>query len=162
MKSLFFVLLFSSLISNGQDLNEIRSQYLRAVENVEVASTLNDKLSAVRTENTPVLQAYKGAVLTLMAKFSKSKSDKKEFFREGTSLIEKSINIDPDNLEIRYLRFGVQENSPRFLGYHKNTAEDKEFILEHYSSISSEELKEIIKDFVLKSKSFNSEEKGKF
>jgi hypothetical protein len=56
----------------------------------------------------------------------------------------------------------VQENSPRFLGYHKNIAEDKEFILKDYKTISSSDLKKLVKDFVLKSENFDDSEKKSF
>ena len=98
----------------------------------------------------------------MKAKFAKARSDKKEFFKEGISLIESAVKADGSNIEIRYIRMSVQENSPRFLGYHKNIDEDKEFILKNYKTISSTELKELVKDFVLKSENFSETEKAGF
>ncbi len=98
----------------------------------------------------------------MKAKFVKSKKEKKEYFKEGVSLLESAIKVEPSNIEIRYIRLSVQENSPKFLGYHKNIEEDKQFILKNYKSISSAELKEFIKDFVMKSENFNKTEKAQF
>ncbi|HAV54046.1 MAG TPA: hypothetical protein DCX41_03820, partial [Aequorivita sp.] len=82
--------------------------------------------------------------------------------KEGVALIESAVSADASNVEIRYIRLSVQENSPKFLGYHKNIEEDKEFILKNYGSISSAELKETIKDFVMKSENFEQQEKIQF
>ncbi|MGO3181408.1 MAG: hypothetical protein ACTIJ9_01105 [Aequorivita sp.] len=162
-KKLFILCsLFVSLVASAQDLNEIRSQYREAVSSSETNIKLNEELSNVSSANNPTLSAYKGAALTLKAKYSKSKKEKKEFFKEGVSLIEEAVKADASNLEVRYLRLSVQENSPKFLGYHKNIEEDKELILDNYTKLSSNELKEIIKDYVLKSDGFDENEKSEF
>ena len=157
-----FIIFFVSFISNAQDLKKIRSEYPKAVQNVEITTQLDGELAKVNPSNKPVLLAYKGAVSTLKAKFAKARSDKKEFFKEGISLIESAVKADGSNIEIRYIRMSVQENTPRFLGYHKNIDEDKEFILKNYKTISSTELKELVKDFVLKSENFSETEKAGF
>lgn len=162
-KKLFiFCALFVSLVASAQDLKEIRSQYPEAVVSSETTNKLSEELSNVNSGSNATLLAYKGAALILKAKYSKSKKEKKEFFKEGVSLIEDALKVDNSNLEIRYLRLSVQENSPRFLGYHINIEEDKNFILDNFSNLSSKELKEIVKDYVLESKSFDENEKSEF
>ncbi len=159
-KELFiFCALLFSIIGNAQELKEIRTLYPKAVESTEIATKLEGELTNVNSSSKPVLLAYKGAVLTLKAKFAKSKKDKKEFFKEGVSLIESAVKTEPSNIEIRYIRMSVQENSPRFLGYHKNIEEDKQFFLKNYASISSAELKQIVKDFVMTSENFSEIQK---
>lgn len=160
MNYFFSILFFVAIVGNAQDLNEIRKQYPLAVENTEIAEKLNDELTSITESSTPELQAYKGAVLTLKAKFAKSRKDKTEFFKRGVALIESAVEAASSNIEIRYIRMGVQENSPKFLGYHKNIEADKGFILKNYESISTLELKEIVKDFVLKSENFSENEKS--
>jgi len=162
MRSLFFILFFVSFFSNAQDLKEIRSLYPQAVESSEITSKIEGKLSSVTSSSKPILKAYKGAVLTLKAKFSKKKSEKKEFFKEGAALIESAVKDDSSNIETRYIRMSVQGNSPKFLGYHKDIEEDKQFILNNYAAISSKELKEIVKDYMAKSENFTEKEMAEF
>ena len=162
MKYLIIIVFLISAAGTAQDLNGIRAAYPKAVESAEITAQLDGELAKINSSNKPVLLAYKGAVSTLKAKFAKSRSDKKEFFKEGVSLIESAVKADPSNVEIRYIRMSVQENSPRFLGYHKNIAEDKEYILKDYKSISSADLKKLVKDFVLKSENFDDSEKKSF
>lgn len=160
MKYVVFIVFFISIVSTAQDLNETRSEYPKAVQSAAITAKLDGELAKVTSSNKPVLLAYKGAVSTLKAKFAKSRSDKKDFFKDGVSLIESAVKAEPSNLEIRYIRMSVQENSPKFLGYHKNIEEDKEFILKNYASISSTELKKLVKNFVMKSENFDEDEKN--
>lgn len=160
-KFLIFIALLVTVIVSAQDLKEIRAQYPEAVESSQIATKLNSELAGVNTPDKPELVAYKGAVLTLMAKFAKKTKDKKVFFKEGVSLIESALKTAPTNVEIRYIRLSVQENSPRFLGYHKNMEEDKKVILDNYSTVSSKELKNVIKNFVMKSENFDENEKNR-
>ena len=162
MRYLVFIFLFISVVLNAQDLKEIRAQYPKAVENVEATTKLDSELARVNSSSNSVLLVYKGAVSTVKAKFAKKKSEKMDFFKAGVSLIESTLKADPSNIEIRYIRMSVQENSPKFLGYHKNIEEDKGFILKNYANVSSKELKAIIKDFVLKSENFSENEKVEF
>ena len=162
MKSFFFIAFFVSFLAQSQDLKMIRAQYPKAVESTEITTKLDGELASVTSSGKPVLIAYKGAVLTLKAKFSKSKSKKKEFFKQGVALIESAVKAESSNIEIRYIRLGVQENSPKFLGYHKNIEEDKDFILKNFATVSSKELREVIRDFVMKSNFFSEKEKLTF
>jgi hypothetical protein len=161
-KYLFFISFFVCFLGNAQDLSKVRNQYPKAVESSEITSKLNEELSKIDASSKPVFKAYKGAILTLMAKYAKGRKHKKQFFKEGVSLIESAIEAAPKNTEIHYIRMTVQENSPRFLGYHKNIDTDKQFILNSYSKIPSKELKSVIKDFVLNSENFSETDKKLF
>lgn len=159
-KLLICCLLLVSYVGTAQDLREIRLQYPLASENAEITAKIIAQLGEVNTSAKPVLLAYKGAVLTLNSKFTKGRTEKKEFFKEGVSLIETAIKQDSLNPEIRYLRLSVQENAPKFLGYHKNIEEDKQFLLGNYGNISSNELKKVVKEYILNSKGFDVKEKS--
>jgi len=158
MKGFVFIILVS-LFLFIPNLKEVRLDYIKAVKSKEITLQLNKKLSSIDKNNDKVLVAYKGAVLTLMAKYSKSTKDKKYFFKEGATLIEYAVSAQPTNIEIRVIRLGVQENIPKVVGYRKNKKEDKQFILDHFKMTSSTELSEFIKGFVSQSKSFSEEEK---
>ena len=55
--------------------------------------------------------------------------------------------------------------SKQFLGEHQipynwvNIEEDKDFILKNFATVSSKELREVIQDFIVKSKNFTTIEK---
>lgn len=159
LKPLALLIFLISFLGNAQDLNKIRLQYPNAVENSELVSQMDEMFAATGSESEGVLLAYKGAISTLKAKFAKQKDEKKEFFKTGVALIEAALKSDPDNIEIRYIRLSVQQNSPRFLGYHRNIEEDKAFVLNNYETISLKDLRNVILDFVMKSGKISDIEK---
>jgi len=161
MKGFLFIV-FVSLFLSSPKLKEVRIDYVKAVNNKEITLQLNENLSGISKADNKILVAYKGAVLTLMAKFAESRNDKKEYFKLGATLLNYAVSEKPNNVEIRCIRLGVQENAPKVVGYRKNKAEDKQFILKHYNAIPSKEVKNVIKNFVLHSKSFSEEEKSLF
>lgn len=156
---LLFSILFVALIVISPDLSKVRVDYINAVYNRENTLKLHQELAGINKSDSKVLVAYKGAVLTLMSKFAKTTKEKKEFFKEGASLIEFAVLESPENIEIRCVRLGVQENAPKVVKYRKSKPEDKQFILDHYKEIPSGKMKEYIKGFIIQSKSFSEEEK---
>src|SRR5690606_4169 len=104
------------------------------------------------------LVAYKGAALTLKAKFAKAIPDKIGFVKEGAKLVESAVAAEPNNVEIRVVRLSVQENVPAIVGYKKNIGEDKNYILSHLKDVDGD-LREYIRNFILQSKSFSKAQK---
>jgi len=159
---LLFSILITILFISSPDLSKVRVDYINAFQNKENAMDLHNELAEVVKSDAKTLVAYKGAVTTLMAKFSKSTKDKKSLFKEGATLIEYAVAEDPNNIEIRCIRIGVQENTPKVVKYYKNISEDKQFLLEHYKEITSNKLKDYIRGFIMHSKSFSDAEKEMF
>jgi len=156
---LLFSILFVSMVLFSPSLSKVRKDYVNAVNNKEATVELNRELAEIDKSDDKILVAYKGAVLTLMAKFAKTTKERKSFFKEGVLLIDYAVSEKPKNVEIRCVRLGVQENSPKITGYRKNKEEDKNFILTHYKEIASKDVKSFVKGFVMQSKMFSEEEK---
>lgn len=142
----------------SQNLEQIRSDYPLAESSEQVTLRLNDDLASVTSDQT-ILMAYKGALKTLQAKFAKKIRDKKEFFKEGVALIEKAIQTEPENVELRMIRMTVQENAPRIVGYNDKIDEDKNFILQNFATITSESIRTTIRNFANISENFDASER---
>ncbi|TMM58533.1 hypothetical protein FEE95_03625 [Maribacter algarum] len=136
--------------------------YPKANLDEAVTNTLHEELLGVTKEDNKTIVAYKGAVSTLKAKFAKGFKNKKTFFKEGAELLEFAISSEPKNIEIRCLRLGVQENSPRIVGYKNNIEADKQFLLDHYKSDANKEIRNFVKGYVLLSNVFTEAEKQLF
>jgi len=156
---IFISLLFFSIQSI--DLNTVRNDYKEAAQDKTKVSSFNEQLVSVTKKDSPVLLAYKGAGIALKGRYSKKIKSKKQFFIEGVTLVEYALKKAPKNIEIRFIRLGIQENTPKLLKYKGNIEEDKSFILSHFSTIKSSNLKKHIKAYVLQSKSFSTEQKEK-
>ncbi|MEX0274936.1 MAG: hypothetical protein AB3N16_11210 [Flavobacteriaceae bacterium] len=147
------------LFLGAQDLGTLRKKYPMASKDSLVAKELFVSLEQSAKRDALTL-AYKGAIYTIRAKFTKPIKKKKSLVREGIALLEQALENDGDNIEIRCLRLSVQEHLPKFIKYHGHIGEDKEFILAHFAEITSKDLKAFLREYVLQhSKVFNDSEK---
>ena len=153
----FFMLL---LFSNNPNLAEIRKAFPTAANSEISATAFASKLTDISSEDKTLL-AYKGASITMVAKFKKKISEKISTFKEGSKLIESAVASESNNIEIRLVRLSIQENVPGIVNYKKNIKDDAAFILKHFKEQNAV-LKEYIRNFVLQSKSFSAEEKLTF
>jgi hypothetical protein len=158
--SLFIFILFIGLFSPS--ITKVRADYKNAFNSKEATLQLNKYLTKVKKTDEKLLVAYKGAVLTLMAKYSKITKEKKTFFKEGATLIDFAIMEEPTNVEMRCIRLGVQENAPKLLKYRANKTEDKQLINDEYENIKSIAIKKHVRGFIMQSTSFSDEEKKHF
>jgi hypothetical protein len=143
----------------SQDLKEIRVAYKEAAHDKTKIETFNLMLQDITKNNNVALVAYKGASIALKAKYAETIKEKKEGFFNGVSYIEFAIEKEPNAVEPRFVRLGIQENSPKILKYKDNIDEDKLFLLKQYQTISSTDLKKHVKDYILQSNIFTEEEK---
>lgn len=156
MKIVIPILFF--LFFSNPEIADIRKTYTDAAKSEANAKSFAEKLSSVSdTDSDKVLVAYKGCSLTLKSKFSGNLPDKISFMKEGAKLIDGAVASEPNNIEIRMIRFSVQESVPKIVGYKKNKAEDKAFILAHYKDAG--DIKEYIRNFINQSKSFTVAER---
>jgi hypothetical protein len=156
-----FVLLISFFITVVSfDIDEIRILYKQANSSKENTLLLYDTLNSVSEKDGNVLMAYKGASIAMKGRFEKGVRQKSIIFKEGVSLVEAAIDKDPKNIEIRFVRLTIQQNSPKILKYKKNIDEDTGFILTNYNKIKSNKLKKHLKGYILNSNHFTEEEKN--
>jgi hypothetical protein len=158
--SIFIFILLLGLFSPS--LTKVRTDYKKSFNNKEVTLQLNKYLAEVKKTDKKLLVAYKGAVLILMAKYSKVIKEKNFFFKEGATLLNFAIFEEPANVEMRCIRLSIQENAPKLLKYRANKAEDKQFIKDGYDTIKSTTIKTYVRGFIMQSKSFSDEEKKEF
>ena len=158
----FLFILLTSCLVNAQslDLSTLRVAYKDAAHDSAKVESFFQSVSLVSKQDKVALVAYKGAAIALKARMAKSIKAKKEGFIEGVSLIEHAIEKEPNAIEPRFIRLGIQENSPKILGYNKDIATDKAFLLKQFKHIRSANLKNHIKDYILQSKVFTDEEKS--
>lgn len=159
MKALIIYIAFYLFFVNV-DISEVRQLYKEADLSEQNATNLFDKLESITISDDKVLLAYKGAVTSMTAKYEKGIKQKKDVFKNGVSLVELAVASEEDNIEIRFVRLSVQQNSPKFLNYNKEIEEDKKFILHYFNQISSSKLKAYMKDYILHSNNFTEEEKN--
>ena len=76
----------------------------------------------------PTIYAYNAAAKMTMANHTIWPTSKLSYFKSGKRKLEEAVKNYPDNIEIRYIRYAVQNGSPEFLGYRENMKEDRKKI----------------------------------
>lgn len=153
-----FLYFFLFLLSNPS-ITEIRKLYSSANSTESNAKEFAAKLAEVdKDDKNKVLVAYKGASIIILSKLEKKVADKSRKFKEGATLIESGVTIEPNAIEIRMIRLSIQENVPKVVKYRGNIKEDKKFLLDNYKDQTGA-LKGYIGDFITESKSFTAAEK---
>lgn len=155
--SILLIVMFSSFINSTSDIKTARDYYLKASDNKEFA----DKLKSFTESkiNTPLMKAYNGVALAILAKHSWNPYTKLENVKSGLKNINEAVNSHSSDLEIRFLRFSVEENIPSVVPFTSHIDEDKKFILKNWNK--NHEFYSTMSAYLKKSSKFTEEEKKK-
>lgn len=148
MKMLFSVFLILSYASGicAQDLDSLRLLYRDATKSQEQAQAFYGPVAAVTKSDTPVLKAYKGAGLMLLARYEKLAARGTKV-KEAVPWIEQAVAAAPNNAEIRLIRLSVQEHLPKFLKYNSDIEDDRKFIQQALPSVDDAGLRAMINGY---------------
>jgi hypothetical protein len=133
----------------GPGLQEVRDAFYSVSEEKAESERLLKAILAAGNEEPNVLLAYKGMFHMLQAREVFNPYSKWASFRKGRILLDRAIDRDADNAEIRLLRLSAQMNAPSFLGYNNNMEADKRVILNALNSIKDKDLKQRITSFMM-------------
>lgn len=132
MKLFFFVIFISSYtITLSQKVTN--GSLCLLFHQVETEEDLEQLLSLQEKVNNNISNAYFGSAIAMKAQYAFSPIKKLDYFKDGTKLIEASIDNSKE-IENIYLRLIIQLNTPHFLGYYKNINEDITFISNNVDS----------------------------
>ena len=149
-----FLILLSSLNYTAKDpsLSSIRLKFHNSTSSEKVCKDLIKQLEPYSEKNNPLLLGYKGGATMLMATHVVNPFSKFSYFKKGRIALEKAIQADKNNVELRFLRYTVQTNIPSFLGYSSHLEKDRVFLRESVNWVKDNDLKKIITSY-LKQKS---------
>ena len=142
-------------------LTTIRSGFYDAILDSRKAIPLGESITKIQSKSS-LIKVYEGATYAIMAKEKWNPFSALKLLGMSIDIMDEAVKDAPTNLEIRFIRFAVQKNIPSFLGYSKNTIEDKNYIIKHIShfesNMLSQEMKDYILSFMIKQGGYNSEE----
>ncbi len=140
----FLLFIFDNTFSQSSDIDQWRQLYVTAHQESSVCQRLYN-LTENSDLNTNVLAySYHAIANMLLGKFAYNPSEKWRYFKTGKTMLEKAISQNPNNIELRFLRYCVQINSPFFLAYRSHIDSDKEMIIQHIDN-QTEPLQSFIK-----------------
>ncbi|MDF2436189.1 MAG: hypothetical protein K0Q95_565 [Bacteroidota bacterium] len=158
-KLLFFILVFTaSFLQSQVSLETLRKDYYRLNTDSSACASLYKKVSLAGVSDN-LFMGYKGAITAAMANHVTSKAEKLKLFNSGKKLIEQSVNTDSSDVELRFLRFTIQTNCPKALGYNKQISSDKKFIVSNFDTVKPASLKSKMAEYLVGSKLLTEKEK---
>ncbi|TDQ11595.1 hypothetical protein [Pedobacter metabolipauper] len=157
---IYAVLLFLFIFAPSAELelSELRDLFYRSATDKDSAEQFSRLLSPVHTKSSPLLVCYKGVAEMMEAKYGYNPFSKFSRFKKGRSYIEHAIKQDPENPEMRFLRFSIQTNLPSILGYNDDIDKDKLFLLSKVNELTDVNLKQNVIGYLTGSKYCTAEE----
>lgn len=112
----------------------VRITFYSSIENSDTADEFNQYFTGPQVKSEvskyPFLLAFYGASETLIAKHSYNPYKKVKYLNTGLDKISKAIAADPENLEIRFLRYSILYHLPGILGYGDDRLADAVYIVD--------------------------------
>lgn len=128
---LFFLLISELGFSQTIDINEIRQLYVNALEKKDASERLFFLTKDGSIKSNLLTYSYHAIAYMLLAKHANNPTKKWQYFKKGKEMLESAISQNPENVEIRFLRYCVQSNSPFFLNYQNDLEYDKKLIIKN-------------------------------
>lgn len=160
---MMYLLFIMGILLNPVDtktISTLRKLYAEAPVKKDSFNQMKSVLDK-NTENTPLLNGYRGCALMIEANYLINPISKLNYFNKGKKILEIAIESSKENVELRYLRFTIQAECPSILGYSDELKEDKAFLLKKISSITDISLKKNIISFLKESDLLTIAEKKK-
>lgn len=135
-----FVISVNTARAQSYSVSQIRNMYLKAVKDKPTCDHLLSVLKG-SNERNPLMWGFQGATLIVSALHCKMPWDKLSAYNKGKKTLEKALAVAPEDIELRYLRLGIQSNLPRYLDYRSDITRDSTFLRKELSGIEDRELR---------------------
>ncbi len=146
-------ILVSSNAPNNR-METIRNTYRKALTQPK---SIHELKSLTKHKKDAISTAFFAMALALDARESSWVPNKISLAKEAYTYLNKAVSLDPNNFEIRYLRFSFSCEVPSMLNLSEHIHVDKAYILKH--ARKGEALEDIMKKYFLKSSCLNPSEK---
>jgi len=153
ISALLFIAAITTVNGNAYFATFNKNDYysVMASQNIDA---INKELEIVKTSTVVNKNAYEGTLLMTKAGLVKKISEKINLFKSGRQQLESCIKLDTQNVELRFLRLIVQENSPPIVNYKGDLEKDRIFIDKLFKTVP-QDIQQYILDYSKRSKILN-------
>ncbi|MFD2556381.1 hypothetical protein [Sphingobacterium tabacisoli] len=146
------------LLAQGQHLNldEVRKDFNKGVKNQELCERHLETLE--KHAKSPLEKGYEAAFHMFMAKHTGNPLKKMSYFNGGKKMLEKQIKMEPNNVELRFIRLCIQYYIPTYLGYRDNIEQDKDFLVGNLYKLNDRETKGLLFSYLKGAKMYTEQE----
>lgn len=125
-------------------MEDIRMSYKEAEADKKASETLLSLTEGATQAVEPLVLGYHASANMFMAMHTFNPFKKLSYFNKGKELLQKAIEADEQNVELRFLRFAAQTQAPSFLGYNDQIDEDRAFLNKNLPLVTDSAQKEFI------------------
>jgi len=118
-----------------KEINVLKMEVVKAVDDSHLTDSLYHKIVKLPGKNA-LLVGYMGTLQALKAKHSWNPYNKIKYVSLAIKTMKQAISLDPENMEIRFMRFSIEHFTPAFLGFSKDLEADRKEIVKHYQNHS--------------------------
>ncbi len=166
--TLFFTIslnIFSNTLPDSL-LNDLRKIYYAGVEHEEYIDSLKNiikhNFGNDKEKYPSLILAYSAGIEALKSKHAFLPFNKLSYLNESMEIFEEAVKREPNNLEIRFMRYSILYYVPGILGYDDVETEDLKAVYEllmqsDYSKIAYDIQKGMV-EFVIQSEQLNQSE----
>ena len=134
---IYMICLTSSFSAfSAESIMKLRQMYYAAYSNEKATNDFLKYASAV-ADNGPTELGYNGVAEMMMCKHVLNPYTKLKLFYSGRDKLERAIAKAPTSVELRYLRYCVQQNVPGILNYSKNIKEDEQLLVRFVKDVNN-------------------------
>lgn len=130
-------------------LAEIREEYFYSSFGKDKIAGFNAEILKVENR-AAVIVAYDAAAKAIMTRTTWNWFRKLEYLQESRKLFEEAVKMDSANVEIRILRFTVEDRIPFYLGFSDHMEMDKAIIMQNLHTYDVENINPKILEFLHK------------
>ena len=127
---LFLVNVTAFSQTKSLDIEYVKASYAEALEDESTARALFDLLEETNSED-PLIISYQGGMHAIMCLYVSNPVKQLKMAKRANKLLNTAVDLDPKNIEIRFMRLAFGSKVPKFLGYSKHVEDDKAFVLKH-------------------------------
>ena len=133
------------------NLDTIRKEYLETIQSESSINQLINTCEKYKNKDNSTISAYKTVAELMLIEYDYNPLTKLKSFTKHTKKLDFIVTNNINNIEIRFLRYCIQKQTPRFLGYNDNLELDFKFIIQNID-IQSKELQKFINSVLKKFK----------
>jgi hypothetical protein len=150
--SLLCFFLIHGILSSAKtpEIEDVRILFHKAESSQKMCIELIELLEPYNDKSNALYLGYRASATMLMAKHLINPFSKLSYFKKGKLMLEKAIEFDRKNVELRFLRYTIQTNVPSFLNYSGDKENDRMFLLQSLQRLNDQKLKNIISTYLNK------------
>jgi hypothetical protein len=147
--------------TTAEKLSEIRHLYGTVADNTDKDALLATLAEQLPAETEPLRLAYRAVGEALKARHTWLPWEKLAYYKTAMQMFEQALAYQPAEIEVRFLRYTIQQNTPSLLGLGTDMEDDKRTIL--YNIVNSATdlyMKQSIANHLLKRERLTASEKA--